>query len=150
MDLNLFEDVKINNDFTEKGTRLLDTYTQALPVMVGGVFINKFIEELRSKLKIMQSQGEGMKKQDNELDEYNLYEKKKVFLDNKSRNGNSLAWVMDKDSVCTSEAGDGGPISINEMELVQDVEVGKVYEKIDGKYIYNDEITKELNNIRAE
>lgn len=125
MDLNLFEDIKINNEF-----------------------VNKFIKELRSALKIMQSENKDIKEQNSQLDEYNLYEKKKIFLDNMSRKNNDLAWIMDKDSVCISEAGDGGPISIKELELPLDVEIGKVYEKIDGKYVYNDEITKKLNEIK--
>lgn len=124
MDLNLFDNRKINNDFT-----------------------NKFIEELKNALKNMMNEGRNMNETNNELDEYNLYEKKKVFLDNKSRSGNKLAWVMDDNSVCISEHGDGGPYFISETDLPQNVKVGEVYENIDGKYVYNSTITEEINEI---
>jgi hypothetical protein len=124
LDLNLFDNRKINNDFT-----------------------NKFIEELKNALKNMMNEGRNMNETNNELDEYNLYEKKKVFLDNKSRSGNKLAWVMDDNSVCISEHGDGGPYFISETDLPQNVKVGEVYENIDGKYVYNSTITEEINEI---
>ena len=76
-----------------------------------------------------------------------MYEKKKIFLDNKSRKGNELVWIMDKESVCISENGDGGPINISEINLPNDAKVGEVYEKIDGEYVYNPNITEELNKI---
>lgn len=82
------------------------------------------------------------------MDEYNVYEKKKIFLDNKSRKGNELVWIMDDNSVCISEDGDGGPISISEIALPNDAKVGEVYEKVDEKYIYNQELTTELNKIK--
>ena len=103
-------------------------------------FINKFIEELKNALK-------NINEKENILDEYNLYEKKKLILDNNSRKGNDLVWVMDKDSVCISEDGDGGPISINEINLPDNAKIGDVYEKIDGKYIYNLDITLKLKEI---
>lgn len=124
MDLNLFEDRKTNNDF-----------------------INKFIEELKNALKNMMNEGRNMSEKNNELDEYDLYEKRKIFLDNKSRKGNDLAWVMDDNSVCISEHGDGGPFFISEIDLPQNAKVGEVYEKVDGQYIYNSKITEEINKI---
>lgn len=72
---------------------------------------------------------------------------KNIFLDNKSRKGNDLAWVMDEHSVCISENGDGGPFSISEIDLPSNAKIGEVYEKVDGKYIYNDDITIELKEI---
>lgn len=124
MNLGLFENRKINNDFT-----------------------SKFVEELKNALKNMMDEGKNMNEKNNELEEYNLYEKKKIFLDNKSRRGNDLAWVMDENSVCISENGDGGPFSINEIDLPRNAKIGEVYEKVDGKYIYNDDITIKLKEI---
>ena len=110
-------------------------------------FINKFIEELKRTLNNVQNEKQIKNEENNELDEYNLYERKKIFLDNKSRNSNKLVWVMDNNSVCISENGDGGPISIREINLPNNIKVGEVYEKIDKEYIYNPEITMELNKI---
>lgn len=110
-------------------------------------FINKFLEELKSALKKFENTNQNNIQESNTLDEYNLYEKKKVFLDNISRKGNELAWVMDENSVCISVNGDGGPYLLTETDLQQDVKIGGVYEKINSEYVYNDEITKELNNI---
>lgn len=124
MDLNLFENKKIENDF-----------------------IAKFIEELKSAIHNTKNENKNRNEKSNELDEYNIYEKKKIFLDNKSRKSNELAWIMDDNSVCISEDGDGGPISTSEIELPNDVKVGEVYEKVDGKYTYNSNITIELNKI---
>ena len=76
-----------------------------------------------------------------------MFEKKKVFLDNKSRRDNDFAWITDENSACISENGDGGPYFISETDLPPNVKVGEVYEKINGKYVYNDEVTKELNDI---
>lgn len=90
---------------------------------------------------------ENKNNQTNEIDEYALYEKKKIFLDNKTRNGNDLAWIMDDNSVCVSESGDGGPVSINEVNLPVDRKVGEVYEKVDGHYVYNSEITRAVDAI---
>lgn len=104
-------------------------------------FINNFIEELKNTLN------NTIKGNNNSLDEYNLYEKKKIFLDNKSRTGNDLAWVMDSNSICISENGDGGPISISEINMPDNIKVGDVYEKINGEYIYNQTLTTELNEI---
>lgn len=124
MDLNLFDNkIKENN------------------------FINKFIEELKSALSNTIGDNQNRSEKNKELDEYNIYEKKKIFLDNKSRKGNQLAWVMDNDSVCISEDGDGGPISISEIDLPKNIKVGEVYEKTDEKYVYNPDITMELNKI---
>ena len=110
-------------------------------------FINKFIEELKSALSNTIGDNQNRSEKNKELDEYNIYEKKKIFLDNKSRKGNQLAWVMDNDSVCISEDGDGGPISISEIDLPKNIKVGEVYEKTDEKYVYNPDITMELNKI---
>ena len=106
-------------------------------------FINKFIKELKNALGNISNKNQNNSK----LDDYNIYEKKKVFLDNKSRRSNELAWVMDNNSVCISEEGDGGPISINEIELPSNAKIGEVYEKINGKYVYNSEISKAINEI---
>lgn len=125
MDLNLFENKKIGNDF-----------------------IDKFIEELKSAIHNTKNENQNRNEKSNILDEYNLYEKKKIFLDNKSRKGNELAWIMDDNSVCISEDGEGGPVSISEIDLPNDVKVGEVYEKVDEKYIYNPDITIELNKIK--
>lgn len=125
MDLNLFD--RINNNNNE--------------------FINKFIEELKNAQKNMKDEDRNINEKDKVLEEYNLYEKRKIFLDNKSWKGNDLAWVMDDKSVCLSEHGDGGPYAITEIDLPQNAKVGEVYEKIDGKYVYNQEITVEVNNI---
>ena len=54
---------------------------------------------------------------------------------------------MDDNSVCISEDGDGGPISISEIDLPNDVKAGEVYEKIDGEYIYNPDVTNKLKEI---
>ena len=124
MDLNLFENKYIKSNF-----------------------VSKFIEELKNAQKNVIAEDKNMNAKDNVLEEYNLYERKKIFLDNKSWKGNDLAWVMDEKSVCLSEHGDGGPYAITEIDLPQNAKVGEVYEKINGKYIYNPEITTEVNNI---
>lgn len=111
-------------------------------------FIKEFIEELKNGLKNMMNEGKNMNENDNVLEEYNLYERRKVFLDNKSRNGNDFAWVMDEESVCISEHGDGGPYAISDIDLPQNAKVGNVYEKIDGKYIYNSDITAKIKEIK--
>ena len=113
-------------------------------------FINKFINELKESLKNMIDENKNINNKYNELDEYNLYEKKKVFLDNKTRNGNDLAWVMDDNSVCISKKGDGGPCFISDVSLPSNIKVGQVYENIDGDYIYNPIITDEINKIKIE
>lgn len=123
MDLNLFENKNKENKF-----------------------IDKFMEELKSALENTIGKMQNKKENNNVLDEYNRYEKQKIFLDNKSRKGNDLAWVMDHKSVCLSEHGDGGPYAIDEINLPQNAKVGEVYEKVNGEYIYNSDITTELNN----
>lgn len=125
MDLNLFENREKDNNR----------------------FIDKFLEELKNTLKKFESKNQNNIPENNVLDEYNLFEKKKTFLDNKSRRGNDFAWITDENSVCISEHGDGGPYSISEIDLPQNVKVGEVYEKINGKYVYNANITNELNDI---
>ncbi len=136
MDLNLFENREKNNNS----------------------FIDKFLEELKNVLNNFESKKQNNDiqnsniqqnntKEKNVLDEYNLFEKRKIFLDNKSRKGNDFAWVTDEKSACISEHGDGGPYFLSETDLPQNVKVGEVYEKINGKYVYNDEVTKELNRI---
>ena len=116
LDLNLFNNRKIGNDLTNKNND----------------FINTFIEELRNALKnIMNERIDMNKKKDisNEpnsieendvMKEYNLYEARKIFLDNKSWKGNNFAWVMDDKSVCLSEHGDGGPYS-QAISIVRDL-----------------------------
>lgn len=143
LDLNLFNNRNIGNDLRNKNND----------------FINTFIEELKNVLKNIRNEGIGMNqkkdisnepdlnKENDVMEEYNLYETRKIFLDNKSWKGNAFAWVMDDKSVCLSEYGDGGPYSITEIDLPQNAKVGEVYEKIDGKYVYNATITKELNKI---
>ena len=126
MDLNLFEDRKRENKNNN---------------------VNKFIEELKNSLEDTINKIQNRNEKNNVLDEYNIYEKKKIFLDNKSRKGNKLAWVMDENSVCTSEDGEGGPISISEIDLPSNARVGEVYEKVNGEYVYNPKITMELNKI---
>ena len=141
MDLNLFNNREINNNKKND-------------------FINTFIEELKNALKNIMNEGIGMNQKENisnesnlnnendVLEGYNLYETKKVFLDNKSWKGNDLAWVIDDESVCLSEHGDGGPYFISEIDLPKDAKAGEVYEKIDGKYVYNAAITEEINKIK--
>lgn len=124
MDLNLFDNKKNENSF-----------------------IDKFMEELKNALEDTVGKMQSKKENNNVLDEYNRYERQKIFLDNKSRKGNDLAWVMDDKSVCLSEHGDGGPFFISEIDLPQNAKVGEVYEKIDNKYVYNPDITMELNKI---
>ena len=109
--------------------------------------MDKFLEELKNALKKFENKNQNNVPENNVLEEYNLYEKKKIFLDNKSWKGNDFAWITDEKSVCISEHGDGGPYAISEIDLPPDVKVGEVYEKINGKYVYNDEVTKELNSI---
>ena len=125
MDLNLFENREKNNNS----------------------FIDKFLEELKNVLNNFES-----KKQNNDIQNSNIQQnntKEKNVLDeyNKSRKGNDFAWVTDEKSACISEHGDGGPYFLSETDLPQNVKVGEVYEKINGKYVYNDEVTKELNRI---
>jgi len=108
-------------------------------------FIGKFLEELKKALNNLETKNNTQ--ENNILEEYNLYEKRKIFLDNKSRKGNELAWIMDEKSACISEHGDGGPYPIEEKDLPQNVKVGEVYEKVNGTYVYNPNITKELNDI---
>ena len=122
-------------------------------------FVNKFMKELTetlenfvSKTKSEDTNGNVLTENEvtnntNILDEYNLYEKKKIYLDNISHNGNALAWITDENSVCISENGDGGPISINEIDLPENAEVGEIYEKIGDEYVFNTELTIALNNI---
>ena len=107
MDLNLFEDRKNNNNFVEK-----------------------FIEELKNSLEKIMKKDENMKNENNDLEEYNLFEKRKIFLDNKSRKGNDLAWINDENSVCISEHGDGGSCFISEINLPKNVNVRRSLRKI--------------------
>ena len=133
MDLNLFENKQSHDSF-----------------------IDKFIEQLRKALEkaknsdLTTNEEQNTTHYNDELDEYDIYEKRKIFLDNKSRNGNDFAWIMDENSVCISEGGDGGPISIEKITLPQNTKVGEVYEKIDGQYVYNPEITTKLHEINKD
>lgn len=140
MDLNIFNNREINNNKNND-------------------FISTFIEELQNALKNIINESIGMNQKENVSNEshlnnendvlegYNLYETKKVFLDNKSWNGNDLAWVIDDKSVCLSEHGDGGPYFISEIDLPKNAKAREVYEKINGKYIYNPNITAKLKEI---
>ena len=110
-------------------------------------FINKFIEELKNALENKISQRQNRNEKSNVMDEYNTYERKKIFLDNKSRKSNELAWVMDENSVCISEKGDGGPISTDQICLPSNAKIGDVFEKVNGKYVYNSDITIKLKEI---
>lgn len=111
-------------------------------------FIKEFIEELKNALENTINKIQNKNEESNVMEEYNRYERRKVFLDNKSWNGNDLAWVMDENSVCISEDGDGGPFFIDEYDIPSNAQVGDVYEKIDGKYIYNPDITAKLKEIK--
>ena len=109
--------------------------------------IYSVISKIKNIFKNTKNVRESMSKNNNHLDEFELYEKKKLFLDNKSRKGNPLAWVMDENSVCISEEGDGGPILITDIKLPSDASVGQVYEKTMKGYVYNQELTVELSGI---
>ena len=82
--------------------------------------VDKFIEELKNALN---NKNEDISKEETVLEEYNTYERKKIFLDNKSRKGNNIAWIMDENSVCVSEHGDGGPFPLSEVDLPDDAKV---------------------------
>ena len=125
-------------------------------------FITKFIEELKEALENIISI---VKKEDTDIEfaddeenaeemtvyeSYDLYEKRKVYLDNISHNGNDLAWITDENSVCISRHGDYGVISADEIELLKNAKVGEVYEKIDGKYVLNMDLTIAINNITLD
>lgn len=125
MNLNLFENRKIEDNF-----------------------INKFIDELKKELENTINKRQNKNEENKVMEEYNRYERRKIFLDNKSKNGNDLAWVIDEKSVCISKDGDGGPSFINEYDIPQNAKIGEVYEKIDGKYIFNADITDELKKIK--
>ena len=143
MNLDLFNNKHIDNKISNKNNNL----------------INIFIEELKDALKNIMNEGIGMKQKKNisdgpnlneendVLESYNLYEKRKIFLDNKSWKGNDFAWIMDDKSVCISEHGDGGPYFIDEIDLPKNAKAGEVYEKIKGKYVYNAAITEEIYKI---
>lgn len=92
-------------------------------------FIKEFIEELKNALENTINNTHNKNEESNVMEEYNRYERRKVFLDNKSWNGNDFAWVMDKESVCISEHGDGGLYAISDIDLPKNARVGDVYEK---------------------
>ena len=92
MDLNLFDRNKKDNNF-----------------------VSEFIKDLKNTLKNNKKQEDI--EENNVLEEYNLYERRKIFLDNKSWKGNDLAWIMDEESVYLSEHGDGGPYNISDINL---------------------------------
>lgn len=54
---------------------------------------------------------------------------------------------MDEGSVCISENGDGGPYVMEESDLPRKAKVGEVYEKVNGEYIYNPDVTNKLREI---
>lgn len=124
MNLNLFEDKEVKNGL-----------------------LSKFIEELRKALNHEESAARNEPESNRDLEEYQIYEKKKIFLDNQSRRGNDFAWVIDNNSICVSEHGDGGSKAISEIDLPENIKAGEVYEKIDGKYCYNEKITMELSKV---
>ncbi len=110
-------------------------------------FIKEFIEELKNALENTINKRQNKNEESNVMEEYNRYERRKVFLDNKSWKGNDFAWVMDEGSVCISEHGDGGPYAISDIDLPKNANVGDVYEKIDGEYVYNPDITNKIKEI---
>ncbi len=110
-------------------------------------FLNQFINELKNVLEHEICNKEKMGERCKEMDEYNIYERKKIFLDNQSRNGNELVWIMDENSICLSKNGDGGATSISKIELPKNSKAGEVYENINGKYILNFDLTNELKKI---
>lgn len=85
-------------------------------------------------------------------DEYNLYEKKQIFLDNENiKKGNDIFWIRDEDTVCVSKDRDNRTYYLEEIEdLPKSVQVGDVYEKIDGKYVFNKELTERVKNITLD
>ena len=98
MNLNLFEDRKNNNSF-----------------------IDNFIEDFKNVLEKNVKRDDIIKNTNNDLEDYNLFEKRKIFLDNKTRNGNDLAWITDENSVYVSENGDGGTFFISQINLPKNV-----------------------------
>lgn len=139
MELNLFNNKNITNELPKKNNNLINTFIKELKNIIN--------EGINMNQKKNESNEPNLNKENNITEKYNLYETKKVFLDNKSWQGNDLAWVMDDNSVCLSEHGDGGPYPISDINLPKEAKVGEVYEKIDGKYVYNEKITEELNKI---
>ena len=111
-------------------------------------FIKEFIEELKNALENTMNKQQNQNEENNIMEEYDRYERRKVFLDNKSWHGNDFAWIMDEGSVCISEHGDGGPYAISDIDLPKNAKIGEVYEKIDGNYIYNSDITAKLKEIK--
>lgn len=63
-------------------------------------FIKEFIKELKNSLESTINKRQNKNEENNVMEEYNRYERRKVFLDNKSWKGNDFAWVMDDKSVC--------------------------------------------------
>ncbi len=110
-------------------------------------FIKEFIEDLKNALENTINKMQNKNVESNIMEEYNRYERRKVFLDNQSWKGNNFAWVMDEGSVCISKDGEGGPYAISDIDLPKNAKIGEVYEKIDGKYIYNSDITAKLKEI---
>lgn len=114
-------------------------------------FVDSFVKELGKYLKDLTNEKNNMKEDIKDknpiLEEYDIFEKKKIFLDNKSKNGNPLAWVIDEDSICISEDGDGGATSIDDIKLPKERNVGEVYEKIRDKYILNKGLTNQIKNL---
>lgn len=50
-------------------------------------------------------------------DEYNLYEKRQIFLDNENiKKGNDIFWIRDKDTVCVSKDRDNRTYYPKEIE----------------------------------
>ena len=70
MELNLFDNKKDSNGF-----------------------VNKFIEELKDALENMIDEGKNMKETNNDLNEYNLYEERKILLETKDYLPERLYWI---------------------------------------------------------
>lgn len=55
--------------------------------------------------------------ENNIIDEYNLYEKRQIFLDNVNiKKGNDIFWIRDKDTVCVSKDRDNRTYYPEEIE----------------------------------
>ena len=81
------------------------------------------IEELKNALENTINKIQNKNEDSNVMEEYNRYERRKVFFDNQSWKGNDFAWVMDEGSVCISEHGDGGATDLRLMPQTSTKEV---------------------------
>ena len=156
MNLNLFEDRNPNGNFVEKFLEELKSSLEKMTKRNTNMSTEKVKEENttgkyieKEDSKSQNTENEKMHDENNDLEEYNLFEKRKIFLDNKSRKGNELAWITDENSVYISEDGDGGIYFISETDLPDDVKAGEVYQKIDGKYVIDSSLTEEINSLKS-